>query len=211
MPFHRAYLRASTQDQDATRARDQLDQFARDHGFTIACWYVENESGASLKRPELFRLLGDCREGDVLLVEQVDRLSRLNAEDWESLKAQIQQKRVKVVALDLPTSWQLLQTNGDEFTGRLLDARNSMMLDMLAAVARKDYEDRRRRQRQGIERAKASEPAKYRGRPVDQQKHQNIRELLSDPSKSWSRIQLITGASRSTVARVAKEMRTEAT
>ncbi len=30
-----------------------------------------------------------------------------------------------------------------------------MMLDMLAAVARKDYEDRRRRQREGIEKAKA--------------------------------------------------------
>jgi len=30
-----------------------------------------------------------------------------------------------------------------------------MMLDMLAAIARKDYEDRRNRQMQGIARAKA--------------------------------------------------------
>ena len=47
----------------------------------MAVWYVENESGASLKRPELFRLLGDCKAGDVLLIEQVDRLSRLNDAD----------------------------------------------------------------------------------------------------------------------------------
>jgi len=43
--------------------------------MTIAATYTENESGASLKRPELFRLLEDCQPGDLLLVEQVDRLS----------------------------------------------------------------------------------------------------------------------------------------
>ena len=75
--FVRAYLRASTTEQDANRARDPLDQFAADHGLSVASRYVENESGAKLARPELFRLLADCHPGDVLLVEQVDRLSRL--------------------------------------------------------------------------------------------------------------------------------------
>jgi hypothetical protein len=44
--FVRAYLRASTDDQDANRARDQLQAFAAERGLTIAAWYVENESGA---------------------------------------------------------------------------------------------------------------------------------------------------------------------
>jgi hypothetical protein len=54
----------------------------------------------------------------------------------------------------LPTSWQQA-TPGDEFTRRMFTAIHSMLLDMLAAVARKDYEDRPRtpsaryRQRQG--------------------------------------------------------------
>jgi DNA invertase Pin-like site-specific DNA recombinase len=30
---------------------------------------VENESGASLARPELFRLLADSKPGDILLIE----------------------------------------------------------------------------------------------------------------------------------------------
>jgi DNA invertase Pin-like site-specific DNA recombinase len=38
----------------------------------------------------------------------------------------------------------------------MFSAINAMLLDMLAAVARKDYEDRRRRQAQGIEKAKAN-------------------------------------------------------
>ena len=67
--FVRAYLRASTSDQDANRARDQLRSFAAERKLTIAAWYVENESGAKLARPELFRLLADTHPGDVLLVE----------------------------------------------------------------------------------------------------------------------------------------------
>jgi DNA invertase Pin-like site-specific DNA recombinase len=73
--FIRAYLRASTSEQDAVRARNALDAFAAERGLWIAAGYVENESGAKLHRPELFRLLADCGPGDVLLVEQVDRLS----------------------------------------------------------------------------------------------------------------------------------------
>jgi hypothetical protein len=49
---------------------------------------------------------------------------------------------VRVVALDLPTSWMMATNAGDEFTGRIFEAVNSIMLDMLAAVARKDYNDR---------------------------------------------------------------------
>mgnify|MGYP000193836307 FL=1 len=102
--FVRAYLRASTQEKDATRARAALEAFATERGLTVAAWYVENESGASLKRPELFRLLSDCKAGDVLLIEQVDRLSRLNDADWDALKSEISARGVRVVALDLPTS-----------------------------------------------------------------------------------------------------------
>ena len=116
----------------------------------IAAWYLESESGAKLARPELFRLLADAHPGDVLLVEQVDRLSRLGAADWDRLKAELAARKVRVVALDLPTSWTMATTGKvDDFTGRMFGAINGMMLDMLAAVARKDYEDRRRRQFQG--------------------------------------------------------------
>lgn len=106
--FVRAYLRASTIDQDASRARASLESFAEEHGVTIANFYEENESGTKLERPELFRLLNDCRPGDILLTEQVDRLSRLTDTDWKKLRGLINEKGVTVVALDLPTSHQLL-------------------------------------------------------------------------------------------------------
>ncbi|MFA0395253.1 recombinase family protein [Vibrio sp. 10N.222.54.C1] len=194
------YLRASTDEQDASRAKNDLIDFADKMGFPIACWFEENESGAQLHRPELFRLLDVAMAGDIILVEQVDRISRLNTKDWEQLKNIIANKGLKVVALDLPTSHQFMKTT-DEFTERMLAALNSMMLDMLAAVARKDYEDRRRRQAQGVQRAKKE--GKYKGRPVNVKLHQKIEGLLRE-GKSYSQIETLIGCSRHTISKVSK-------
>jgi len=175
--FIRAYLRASTDEQDAGRARSSVEKFASDHNKVIACEYLENASGAAADRPELLRLLKDARKGDVLLVESIDRLSRLPADDWAKLKGAIDAKGLRIVALDLPTSHQgMRDTQGDEFTGRMLAAINSMLVEMMAAIARKDYEQRRERQAQGIQKAKAA--GKYLGRPVDEELHKRVKELL---------------------------------
>jgi DNA invertase Pin-like site-specific DNA recombinase len=196
----RAYLRASTDEQDATRAREQLEAFATERGLRIVAWYVENESGAKLARPELSRLLADACEGDILLVEQVDRLSRLTDGDWQKLKADLAAKRIRVVAIDVPTSW-MMAAKTDEFTARMFEAINGMLLDMLAAVARKDYVDRRRRQAQGQAKAKAL--GLYKGRAEDVERNAGIASMLK-AGQSWSAIQAATGCSRATIAKIAK-------
>lgn len=205
--FVRAYLRASTDEQDASRARDQLTTFAAERGLKVAAWYLENESGAKLARPELFRLLADAQPGDILLVEQVDRLSRLTATDWERLKAELTARRVRVVALDLPTSWMMATSTADEFTGRMFEAINGMLLDMLAAVARKDYDDRRRRQAQGQAKAKAE--GRYKGRPEDTERNDGIASMLT-AGASWGAIQAATGCSRATIAKIARRAKAAA-
>lgn len=201
--FIRAYLRASTKDQDADRARADLEAFAAERGLKIATFYVENESGAKLDRPELFRLLNDCQPGDMLLIEQVDRLSRLNGPDWEHLKDEIRKRQIKVVALDLPTSWLMASATNDDFTSRMFGAINGMMLDMLSAIARKDYDDRRRRQEQGIKGAKVR--GVYKGRPENAKRNEGIVNMLRR-GDSWNTIVAATGASRSTLARLAKRL-----
>jgi DNA invertase Pin-like site-specific DNA recombinase len=195
------YLRASTKEQDAKRAKQALESFINDAGQVISGWFIENESGATLKRPELFRLLDITQRGDILLVEQVDRISRLNSQDWELLKSQITNKGIIIVALDLPTSHQFINTRENEFTQRMLSAINSMMLDMLAAVARKDYEDRRRRQSHGI--CKARMAGKYKGRSANPKLHENIAALLI-ANKSYGDIVNLLGCSRSTISKVRK-------
>lgn len=82
----------------------------------------------------------------------------------------------------------------------MLKAVNGMMLDMLAAIARKDYEDRRRRQAEGISKAKVE--GKYRGRVADAQKHELIRTLRLVNGKSLRETARLAGVSKMTVIRV---------
>ena len=92
-------------------------------------------------------LIDNASEGDVILVERIDRLARLNQADWDTLKKMLSEKKLAVVSKELPSSHIALQSeNSTEFMSSVLQAMNSMMLDMLAAIARKDYEDRRNRQ-----------------------------------------------------------------
>jgi DNA invertase Pin-like site-specific DNA recombinase len=185
--FIRAYLRASTREQNAKRAKNELIAFASDHGHKIAAFYVENESGATLVRPQLMQLIEDAHEGDIILVEQIDRLARLNPADWDTLKRMLSEKKLSVVSKELPTSYMAFQADGStEFMNSVLQAINAMMLDMLAAIARKDYEDRRHRQQQGI--AKAQAKGKYLGRRKDTEKRKIIASLLKS-GHSYSDIQ----------------------
>lgn len=204
--FTRAYLRASTKAQDATRAKSSIETFAVEHGLKIAKFYMENESGASLKRPVLFELIEDASDGDVILIEQVDRLSRLNDADWNALKQSLSAKHIKVIALDLPTSW-IMATPADEFTSRMFEAINAMMLDMLAAISRKDYTTRRERSAQGIKKAQAA--GKYKGRIEDTERNLQIQKQLKSGISSWNEIQTMFGCSRGTVAKQAAILKAE--
>ncbi|EQB9041735.1 recombinase family protein [Vibrio cholerae] len=202
------YLRASTSDQNAKRAQSTLQKFVQDKGFRIAGWYIENGSGASLQRPELLRLLDDAAKGDAIIIEQIDRLSRLDEKSWFTLKEMLHEKELKVISLDLPTSHIAFSPQiTDEFTGSMIKAINSMMMDMLAAIARKDYQDRRRRQAEGIHKAK--EEGKYRGRQVDADLHEKIYQLRVVNKLSIRDTAKLTNVSDRTVIRVAKKLSSE--
>ncbi|ENM5843502.1 recombinase family protein [Vibrio mimicus] len=202
------YLRASTSDQNAKRAQGTLQEFVKEKGFRVAGWYIENESGASLQRPELLRLLDDAAKGDAIIIEQIDRLSRLDEQSWFTLKQMLQEKDLKVISLDLPTSHIALSPQiTDEFTGSMIKAINSMMMDMLAAIARKDYQDRRRRQAEGIKKAK--EEGKYKGRQADLDLHEKIYQLRVINKLSISDTAKLANVSDRTVVRVAKKLLSE--
>jgi len=199
-----AYLRASTRQQDAERAKKSLQQFVAERGHRVASWYVENVSGASLQRPELMRLLENASPGDALLIEQVDRLSRLDDAGWLKLKELINSKNLSIVSLDLPTSYVALENQrSDDFTAAMLRAINAMMLDMLAAIARKDYQDRRRRQQEGI--AKAIEKGKFKGKQANHLMHKNVIKLRLGNGMSIRETANICGISERQVIRITKQ------
>ena len=83
------------------------------------------------------------------------------------------------------------------------------MLDMLAAIARKDYVTRRQRAAQGVEKAKAA--GKYRGRTEDTERNALIQKHLKAGVSSWSEIMALVSCSRGTVAKQAALLKAVAT
>ena len=194
----RIYVRASTKDQDAERALDSLKEFASTiNGVTVE--YVENESGTKLDRPVLNKLLADAENGDTLLVESVDRLSRLKQEEFEVLKGRIKEKGLKLVVADLPTTHVLLNTD-DTITSSILNLVNNLLIDLLATMARLDNEKRIERIKQGLERS----GYKPTGKKADTDKHDRIREL-NNKGLTKEEIGKAVGCGVATVYRVLKD------
>jgi DNA invertase Pin-like site-specific DNA recombinase len=199
------YLRASTKDQDANRAKASLEQFAANHNLTIAGTYAENISGTKLNRPELMRLLDTAKPGEVLLCESVDRLSRLSQADWATLKASINAKGLRLVIADLPTSHMMV--DGEGITGQIMGVINNMLLDLMATMARLDQEKRVERINEGIRIKKAAEPDwKPTGRGKDQAMWIKVNGLLDKhTTMSADDVAKLAGCGVATVYRIKRE------
>jgi len=202
--FIRAYLRASTENKFADRAKEILVQFVQERGHKIASYYRENISGTKLERVELGRLLMDSHHNDILLVEQIDHLTRLSNSDWMTLKKMIEQHELRIVSLDVPTSWLALSDKApsktDPIICAVITAINNMLIDLMAAMSHKDWLSRRQRQRQGIERAHT--PGKYQGKQADQERHQKVLYYRQVKKLSIRETADATGYSASQVCRI---------
>ena len=201
------YLRASTREQDANRAKVALELFAAEKGLSIAGVYAENISGTKLNRPELLSLLDSAESGDVLLVESVDRLSRLSVADWDTLKATIKAKGLRLVVADLPTSHMLVEDQG--ITGQIMDVINNMLIDLMATMARLDQEKRVERIKQGLENKRAADPEwKPAGKGRNAAKWADVQSLmLKHPTMSADQIAKLADCGVATVYRIKKETR----
>lgn len=194
----RIYVRASTKDQDAERALDDLKEFANTIKDDVK-EYVENESGTKLDRPVLNKLLDESENGDTLLVESVDRLSRLSQADFDVLKGRIKEKGLKLVVADLPTT-HVLVSSTDTITSSILHLVNNMLIDLLATMARLDNDKRRERIKQGLERS----GYKPTGKKANTAKHERIKQLLDTGHMTKEEIAKAVGVGIATVYRVKK-------
>lgn len=191
----RIYVRASTKDQDAERALDDLIQFSKGYGSQYTA-YIENYSGTKLNRPQLTKLLNESEQGDILLVESVDRLSRLSQDDFAILKDQIKAKGLRLIIQDLPTTHAI--NNG--MTGEILNVINAMLIDLLATMAKLDNDKRRERIKQGLERS----GYKPKGKQANNEKHKKIIEL-NKKGLTKEEISKLADCGVATVYRVLKE------
>ena len=192
----RIYVRASTKDQNAERALADLIKFSKSYSKKNIA-YIENFSGTKLDRPQLTKLLNEAKQGDILLVESVDRLSRLSQDDFAILKQRIKDKGLRLVVADLPTTHTI---SNDSMTSEILRVVNDMLIDLLATMAKLDNDKRKERIKQGL----ALSGYKPTGKKANTAKHNRILELANNGNMTKDEIAKAVGVGVATVYRVLK-------
>lgn len=200
----RIYLRVSTLQQNLERQREIIEE-AKGSGFYIAGVYEEKASGVNASRPELNRLINDLQEGDWVVAERLDRITRLPPREAELLIQRITEKGARLHVPDVFSFGNLDELMGQDdslpkyLAEPLMEALQKMFLRMALSIAHEDWKTRRERAKQGIERAKIQ--GKMKGRPADRQLHQHIIQLTMQ-GISISGIASALNCSPSTVSKV---------
>jgi DNA invertase Pin-like site-specific DNA recombinase len=210
MKVARIYLRVSSDDQDLARQAG-IEAAAAAQGYYIAGVYREKASGARADRPELQRMIGDLRPGDVVIAENIDRISRLPLDEAEKLIARIRATGAKLAVPGVVDLTDLV-AESDGVARIVLEAVQAMLLKIALQIARDDYEMRRRRQLEGVQLAKKE--GRYTGRKKDQAVHDRVVALRSAKT-SVAETAKLAGCSESQVKRVwalhrAKQQQTQA-
>jgi len=193
----RIYLRVSTEEQDLTR-QSAIVENTKATGYYVAGIYREKASGARADRPELLRMIDDLQAGEVVVAEKIDRISRLPLPEAERLVASI---RAKGARLAVPGVVDLsdLAAEAKGVAKVVLESVQDMLLKLALQMARDDYEDRRERQRQGVELARKA--GRYTGRKPDLNTHERIIALRT-AGHSIPDTAKLAGCSKSQVKRI---------
>lgn len=95
-----AYTRVSTQEQTSAGQRSEIKKWLKSNGFRSdqVSWYEDQETGATLRRPQFERLQADIFDGKIktVVIWKLDRLSR-NLRDGVNVLADWAERQLKIV------------------------------------------------------------------------------------------------------------------
>ena len=116
--------------------------------------FTDKLSGANTNRPELQKMLAYIREGDIVLVTELDRLGR-NNQDLTKIMNTIQNKGATLDVLNLPSMTGIADPN-------LRQLMTNLIIELYKYQAESERKRIIERQQQGI--ALAKRQGKYHGR-----------------------------------------------
>ena len=161
--------RVSTKDQNPQR---QIEAFKKE-GIEDRYIFIDKCSGngGNLdKRDEYQKARAIVRKGDTVYLDALDRLGRNTKEIEQEWRYFTEEVGCYVVVLSMP----LLDTRPKEGVVEVSEMVSKIALTIFAWMAQRETEERKRRQRDGIEIAKRE--GKYKGRkPVEVDKYEFAR------------------------------------
>ena len=149
------YHRTSTQDQHLDRGITEIENFCKMNTIQLERIYTDQQTGKNFNRPRYQVLKEDIlRSGDTLIVTEVDRLGR-NKQDTLRELQYFKEKGIRVMILEIPTTTQDLSMLENSMAKMIMETINNMLIELYATMAQAEIEKKEKRQREGIEAAKA--------------------------------------------------------
>ena len=133
------YARVSSKDQNLARQLAEAKQYK-----DIDRVFCDKITGKKFARPEYDALKSIVREGDEVIVKEIDRLGRNKAESKEEIKWYAK-NGITLRILELPTT--LIDFNGQEWIKEMV---NNILIEVLTTIAEQEVKKIDRRRAEGI-------------------------------------------------------------
>ena len=158
------YHRTSTYDQHLDRGITEINTYCKANRIVLTDILTDQMTGKSFERPEYQFLRKRIMPGDTLIITELDRIGRNRIGILKELRY-FQEKGVRVMVLELPTTLIDLSQFDNEMARMMFETINNMMIELYASMAEAEMKKKEKRQREGIEEKKRrGEWADY-GRP----------------------------------------------
>lgn len=162
------YIRVSSKDQNEARQIEEMKKNGVDERFI----FIDKESGKDFDRKEYQLIKRVLNEGDVLIVEAIDRFGRNYKEILKEWKEITEDIKADIRVLDMPLLDTVL------YKDTLGSFVSDLVLQVLSFVSEREWTNIKKRQRQGIDLA-LLKGIKF-GRPK-----QNISIEFKNVYKQW--------------------------
>lgn len=169
MKKYYGYMRVSTDQQSHERQQQFLDKWAEENLVNMAI-YADFASGKNFDRPKYQELKETIKEGDVLVIKELDRLGR----NWDENKEEYKwftDRNVTVVIGDMP-----LLSNANQGAMSLdMKLINNIIIETMCYFAQKEREKISQRTKEALKVRKAR--GVKLGRKANEERNEKIMTL----------------------------------
>ena len=159
------YHRTSTREQHLDRGIKEITTYCEQNQLELEKIYTDQQTGKNFIRPRYQVLKEDVlRDGDELIITEVDRLGRNKQETLKELQY-YRENNIRVKILELPTTLMDISKLDNSMAQMLMETVNNVLIELYAAMAQAEIEKKEKRQREGIDAKKARGDWEDYGRP----------------------------------------------
>lgn len=162
MKFY-GYIRVSTDKQDIGRQTDALNDWKKQNNITIDEVFTDYYTGKTFERENYKKLKDVIKNGDYLIVKEVDRLGR----NWDGIKKEWQNLKdngINIIIIDIPILSDSLPNQNQPIEGLDLRFIKEQILTLMCYSAQKEREKISQRTKEGM--AYVKENGTKSGRPI---------------------------------------------